>query len=356
MNAEILPTHTPALFQAAVLRAAELLRAGELVALPTETVYGLAANALDNRAVASIFAAKGRPAHNPIIVHVASLELAQLCVAEWPESASQLARAFWPGPLTLVLPRAQAIPDIVTAGGPTVGVRWPSHPFIQAVIRECGFPLAAPSANPANRLSPTNADHVAASMGDKVRLIIDGGQSQVGIESTVVDLGVRPPRVLRPGMIGVDALQAALPECGDFGELSRDVRSAETSASSVEPCGIEEKERALRSPGQLPRHYAPRAQLVVLSWRDGEDLEAQVSRFKHDPAKTCIVSHTIIPPAGHWGRVSVIPHDAEAFARSIYAELHRCDELGAELIVVEALPESNEWQAIADRLKRATAI
>src|SRR5262249_10839745 len=148
-----------------------------------------------------IFQAKGRPAHNPIIVHVASLELARRCVSGWPASAEQLARAFWPGPLTLVLPKSGIIPDIVTAGGPTVGVRWPSHPFIQAVIRECGFPLAAPSANPSNSISPTNAEHVRQGLGDKIRLIIDGGQSQVGIESTVVDLAVSPPKVLRPGMI-----------------------------------------------------------------------------------------------------------------------------------------------------------
>src|SRR6516164_3682583 len=160
MAAEILPTHTPALFQTAVRRAAELLRAGEVVALPTETVYGLAANALAPRAVSRIFITKGRPAHNPIIVHVASLDLARHCVAHWPGLVDKLARAFWPGPLTLVLPRANSIPDVVTAGGSTVGVRWPSHPFIQAVIRECGFPLAAPSANPSNALSPTTADHV----------------------------------------------------------------------------------------------------------------------------------------------------------------------------------------------------
>src|SRR5215469_15501044 len=139
---EFLSTHTTELFQDAVRRATELLRAGEVVALPTETVYGLAANALDPRAVSRIFTIKGRPSHNPIIVHVASLDLARNCVAHWPALADKLARAFWPGPLTLVLPRANSIPDVVTAGGSTVGVRWPSHPFIQAVIRECGFPLA----------------------------------------------------------------------------------------------------------------------------------------------------------------------------------------------------------------------
>ena len=167
MTAEVLPTHTPELFQKAVRRAAELLRAGEVVALPTETVYGLAANALDANAVAKIFQIKGRPANNPIIVHVASNEMAKHCVANWPELADKLSQSFWPGPLTLVLPRANEIPDIVTAGGATVGVRWPSHPFIQAVIRECGFPLAAPSANLSNQISPTNAEHVRHATGGK---------------------------------------------------------------------------------------------------------------------------------------------------------------------------------------------
>ena len=153
MKTEVLPTHTRALFQAAVARAVELLRAGEVVALPTETVYGLAANAWDAKAVARIYEAKGRPAHNPVIVHVASVEMAKRCVADWPAQAEKLAKAFWPGPLTMVLPRAKTIPDIVTAGGETVGVRWPSHPFIQEVIRACDFPLAAPSANLSNQIS-----------------------------------------------------------------------------------------------------------------------------------------------------------------------------------------------------------
>src|SRR5256885_1884981 len=185
MKTEVLATHTRALFTAAVKRAVELLRAGEVVALPTETVYGLAANAFDARAVSRIYEIKGRPAHNPIIVHVAGVQMARRCIANWPPLADKLARAFWPGPLTLVLPKARELPDIVTAGGATVGVRWPSHPFIQAVIRKCGFPLAAPSANLSNRVSPTNANHVRQQLGDKLRLIVDGGQSRVGIESAV---------------------------------------------------------------------------------------------------------------------------------------------------------------------------
>jgi len=335
MNAELLPTHTPALFTAAVRRATELLRAGEVVALPTETVYGLAANALDAAAVARIFEIKGRPAHNPLIVHVASLEVARLCVADWPRLADRLAAAFWPGPLTLVLPRAQTIPDLVTAGGPTVGVRWPSHPFIQAVIRECDFPLAAPSANLSNSISPTNAEHVRKQLGEKLRLIVDGGQSQVGLESTVLDLTVSPPRVLRPGMIHGESLAAAgLP---------------------IADGGLPVEAGALRSPGLLKKHYSPKAKLILLRWRDDAELRSQILNFKFQISKCHVIAHTHIPAGEPFLGVSVMPHDAEAFARALYAELHRCDEAGAEVIVVEAPPEGPEWRAIADRLRRASA-
>ncbi len=335
MKTDLLSTHTKALFDAAVLRAAELLRAGEVVALPTETVYGLAANALDEKAVARIYEIKGRPAHNPIIVHVASIELVKRCVADWPPLADKLAAAYWPGPLTLVLPRSPEIPDIVTSGGATVGVRWPSHPFMQAVICECGFPLAAPSANLSNHLSPTNAEHVRQHLGGRLRLIVDGGQSQVGIESTVLDLTVAPPRVLRPGMIHQESLAAV---CG-----------------AIQNSKFKIQNSALRSPGLLAKHYSPKARLVMLAWQDDADLRAHVSRFTRHTSHTHIIAHTHIPSAAGFASVSVIPHDAEAFARALYAELHRCDAAGAELIVVEELPENHEWRAIADRLRRASA-
>jgi len=333
--AEILPTHTPALFAAAIQRVAEQLRAGEVVALPTETVYGLAANALNADAVAKIYEAKGRPAHNPIIVHVAGVEMARRCVARWPAVAGTLARAFWPGPLTLVLPKSAAIPGIVTADGPTVGVRWPNHPFIQAVIRECGFPLAAPSANLSNQVSPTNAEHVRKQLGGRLRLIVDGGQSQVGIESTVLDLTVEPPHVLRPGMIHAGTLAAVVGETRNAGRGTRNA--------------------PLRSPGQLRKHYAPRARLLVLSWRDATDLKSQILNLKLAPTAAHVVAHTRIPSGEGFAEVSVMPHDAEAFGRALYAELHRCDEAGATLIVVEAPPSSPEWRGIADRLNRAAA-
>jgi L-threonylcarbamoyladenylate synthase len=336
---ELLATHTPELFAMAVRRAANLLRAGEVVALPTETVYGLAADALNARAVARIYEIKCRPARNPVIVHVASLEMARHCVAEWPGLADKLARAFWPGPLTLVLPKSPVIPEIVTAGGPTVGVRWPAHPFIQAVIREFGFPLAAPSANLANRLSPTKPDHVRQQLGDRIQLIVDGGQAQVGIESTVLDLTALPPRILRPGMIHQASLAAVVDTVAGPG----------TSAEAAT--------LPLASPGLSPKHYAPRARLMVWRWNNEVELLEQVHRAESNLArsKLHVIAHTNIPSAGNFAGVSVIPHDAEAFARALYAELHRCDAAGAEWIVVESPPDDPAWAAIVDRLRRAAS-
>jgi len=332
VSAEILSTHTPQLFQAAVQRAVKLLRAGEVVALPTETVYGLAANAFDENAVAKIFQIKGRPANNPIIVHVANLEMAKRCVKNFPALAEKLAKSFWPGPLTMVLPRAEKIPDNVTAGGKTVGIRWPSHPFIQAVIRECDFPLAAPSANLSNSISPTNAKHVRKQLGEKISLIVDGGQSQVGIESTVLDLTVSPPRLLRPGMIHEHTLMAV------------------TEKLAI---GFGDSEEILKSPGQLKKHYAPKAKLLVLNWNDEDDLKSRIRNSKFEVRDCQIIAHTKIPSVENFAGVSVIPHDAEAFARALYSELHRCDDVGARIIVIEAPPESPEWSGIADRLRRA---
>ena len=332
MKTEILSTHTPELFARAVRRAVELLAAGEVVALPTETVYGLAANALNTDAVAKIYSIKGRPSHNPIIVHVADLPMAKRCVAAWPTYAEKLAASFWPGPLTMVLPRAEIIPDIVTAGGETVGVRWPSHPFIQAVIRECGFPLAAPSANLSNAISPTSAAHVSKQLDGKLRLIVDGGASHVGIESAVIDLATEQPRVLRPGMIHAESLEAAgLP---------------------IADCRLPIADDTLRSPGMLRKHYSPKAKLLMLDWKSDAELK---SRTTHHASRTFVIAHTNIPSADGFAGVSVIPRDAAAFARAIYAELHRCDEAGADVIVVEALPNQPEWRGIADRLARAAA-
>jgi L-threonylcarbamoyladenylate synthase len=264
------------------------------------------------------------------------MEMAQACAGNWPAPAEKFARAFWPGPLTLVLPCAEKIPDVVTAGGATVGIRWPGHPFMQAVIRECGFPLAAPSANLSNQISPTNAEHVRAQLAGKILLIVDGGQSQVGIESTVLDVTVSPPRILRPGMVHAEALAAV---CGKVTSDGRQVTGQE----------------ALRSPGMLQKHYAPKAKLVVLNWTDNADLKSQLATRHLSPVTCHVIAHTQIPAGFGAANVSVIPHDAEAFARALYAELHRCDAAGAELIVVEAPPDMPAWSGIADRLRRAAA-
>jgi len=349
MTTELLSAHTPELFQAAVRRAAELLCAGEVVALPTETVYGLAANALEEKAVARIFQIKGRPAHNPIIVHVAGGEMARNCVRAWPGLAEKLARAFWPVPLTLVLACADKIPAAVTAGGGTVGIRWPAHPFMQAVIRACGFPLAAPSANLSNRISPTNAEHVLAQLGGAIPLIVDGGQSQVGIESTVLDLTVSPPRILRPGMIHAESLAAV---CGG---VTGNLQPPTLAAPQRSEGGSNIQHPALRSPGLLQKHYAPKAKLLVLNWRDEPDLQSQISHRQLAIGQVHIIAHTSIPAGCGAANVSVIPHDAEAFARALYAELHRCDAAGANAIVVEAPPDLPAWSGIADRLRRAAA-
>jgi len=334
MQTEVLNTHTPGLFAAAVSRAVAHQWAGELVALPTETVYGLAANALNPAAVARVFEVKGRPAKNPIIVHVAGVALARTCVADWPDTARRLADAFWPGPLTLVLPKAERIPAVVTAGGLTVGIRWPSHPFIQAVIRECGFPLAAPSANASNQLSPTTAAHVQAGLGGRIPLIVDGGACAGGIESTVLDLTVAPLRILRPGMIHETALAAVLSEFLAVGPAAHEGGT-------------------LRSPGQLPRHYAPKTRLLVRAWRDDAELMSQIIGLGLAARDCWVIAHTRIPSAADFAGISVIPHDAVAFARACYAELHRCDAAGAAVIMVEAVPTTPEWRGVADRLRRA---
>jgi L-threonylcarbamoyladenylate synthase len=331
---EVLPTDTPRELASGVERVARELRTGGVVALPTETVYGLAANALDPVAVQRIFAIKGRPAHNPIIVHVDSLEMARRCVARWTDRAEKLAHAFWPGPLTMVLPKSDSIPLLVTAGGHTVGIRWPSHPLMQAVIRACGFPLAAPSANLSNRISPTNAKHVCSQLAGRLELVLDGGQCQVGIESTVVDISITPARLLRPGMIHETALLAVLPDLA--------IGTGTTAGT-------------LKSPGQLRKHYAPKARLIILHWESDGDLRTKLAA-EGIAAVTChIIAHTQIPSDRAFGRVSVIPHDPEAFARALYSEWHACDQNGAGTIVMEALPQTTEWRAIADRLRRAAA-
>lgn len=334
-TAAILPTHTPGLFNQAVLQTARLLRSGGVAAVPSETVYGLAANAFSPEAVRGIYRAKGRPSSNPLIVHVATAAMARACAADWPELAETLARHFWPGPLTLVVPKSSKIPDIVSAGGPTVGLRWPSHAFFQSLIRECGFPLAAPSANPSDQLSPTTAEHVMASLGQRIPLIVDAGPCAVGIESTVVDVTGQRPRILRPGIISADQIHQA--------------------AGIVADVAMPSPEGPLRSPGQLSRHYSPKARLKVWSWESDAELLDRVIQESIPPERLFVLTHSRVPREPIPAQVSFIPDDPEAFARALYGYLHECDDRGAALVVIEDLPTGSAWDGVRDRLLRASA-
>jgi len=301
----------------AIAEAARLIRAGKLVAFPTETVYGLGANAFDAAAVARIFAAKGRPASSPLIVHVASLEAARALVAEWPETADRLARAFWPGPLTLVLPKRALIPDIVTAGLPTVGVRVPANPWALALLEEAQVPIAAPSANRFMELSPTTAAHVRESLGDRVDYILDGGATDVGIESTVLSLAGPSPVLLRPGMISASAIEQVVGKIGVAQPVSE---------GAAHP-----------SPGMRDRHYSPRTPLVFEIPSAGRGAYLWITR----PVE---------------GAESIrMPANAAGYAAVLYETLHRLDGEKLDWIAVETPPASAEWSGIVDRLTRASS-
>ena len=336
---QILPAQSKSDFEYAVKKATAILRAGKVAALPTETVYGLAANAWSAESVRRIYAVKKRPPTNPLIVHIAGQAMLRQCVREWDETAERLAQRFWPGPLTLVVIRSPQIPDEVTAGGDTVAVRWPSHPLIQAVIQECGFPLAAPSANLSNQLSPTQARHVLAQLNGSIPLIVDGGDASVGIESTVVDLLSRPPKVLRPGMLHINALRAA----GLYAERKI--------------CKKERRRRPsiVRSPGMAKRHYSPKARLIVARWTNQTALEQIVSRASRKRNAVSILAHGAVVKTAGFAYVSILPPKAAAYARSMFAQLHACDNAGSEIILVQAPPEDAEWDGIWDRLKRASS-
>ena len=336
MKTEVLSIHTPELFARAVDRAAAAIGQGEAVAVPTETVYGLAANALDPGAVRRIYQIKGRPTRNPLIVHVASWDQARLCVREWPEAAQRLAEAFWPGPLTLVASKSAAVPGEAAGGGVTVGLRWPAHAFMRALILKADAPLAAPSANLANRLSPTTAAHVLDQLEGRVGLAVDGGPCQVGIESTVVDVTVSPCRVLRPGVVDLPSL--------------REVAPAEPASEADADSGA-----VPRSPGQMKKHYAPRGELRVLAWESEREIAELVASLQDAGRSVHVLAHERLPREGLGARLCLLPQDPEAYARALYAELYRCDQAAADVILVEAVPDESAWQGVADRLRRAAS-
>ncbi|MGA9530165.1 MAG: L-threonylcarbamoyladenylate synthase [Terriglobales bacterium] len=380
-----------------IARAAALIRASRLVAFPTETVYGLGANAIDAEAVARIYAVKRRPATSPLIVHVASIEMAKSLVAHWPETAERLAQKFWPGPLTLVLPavhvetRAEtglhvgtdaetrpgsvearvnaktaafgaalgeladpsltrssaiAIPAIVTAGLDTVGLRMPAHPVAIALIQAAGVPLAAPSANRFTQLSPTTAEHVRRGLGDDVDCILDGGACTIGIESTVLSLAGPHPILLRPGGISRTELESVI------GPI----------ASVQEAFGDEVPGGAHPSPGMHARHYSPRTSLLLVS--NGELPEKGKGiylRYKnpatHEADQSAHMSFAKRPSddSSTRSRVQVIqmPLPAAEYAAALYEKLHQADEANVDWIAVDITPPTPEWEAVQDRLRRA---
>ena len=301
-----------------IAQAAAILRRGGLVAFPTETVYGLGANALDTAAVRRIFEVKQRPATSPLIVHAASETMARAYAAEWSPAARDLARRFWPGPLTLVVPKKPVIPDIVTAGLATVGLRVPAHPVAIALIRAAGVPVAAPSANRFTQLSPTSAEHVRASLGDAVDMILDGGSTPVGIESTVLSL-VGVPTLLRPGMISKEEIEAVI----------GDVADAPAAAAGLPHA----------APGMHRKHYSPRTPLLLIA--PGE---------RPVGGRGAVISHR-----SHAHGVVRMSADPKRYAAALYATLHELDGQGYDWIAVERVPELDAWAGIRDRLTRAAA-
>jgi L-threonylcarbamoyladenylate synthase len=320
----------------AIAEAAARLRTGELVAFPTETVYGLGANALDGDAVARIFVAKGRPAYNPVIAHVADVPAARALLSSWPDSAQLLADRFWPGPLTLVLPaRLDVVPGIVRAGLTSVGVRVPSHPVALALLRATDRPIAAPSANRFTEVSPTTAEHVARGLGNRVSHILDGGPSSVGIESTVLDLSGSHPTLLRPGSISANELSDAL--------------GATVEVLTDQPTG----DAPRVAPGMIDRHYAPNADVWLVGADDWDDVALAIRdrAQRRTPGHVCAILRTM----RGWSDVLVdrLPEDPVGFARALYAALHNADERGAGVVIIERPPEEPAWSAVRDRIERA---
>jgi L-threonylcarbamoyladenylate synthase len=310
-----------------LVRAAKALRAGKLVAFPTETVYGLGANGLDPEAVARIFEVKRRPRTSPVILHVDRIEAARELVTHWPDSAQRLAEAFWPGPLTLVLPRREVVPDIVTGGGNYVGVRMPNHPVALSLLAAAGVPVAAPSANRFTQISPTSAQHVRRGLGSDVDVILDGGPSAVGIESSVLALYEDGPVLLRPGGVSREEIEAVL------------------GMPVGLPGSAPAKGETHDAPGMHFRHYSPRT--MTLTAHPAMTLP---------PGTGVLITHR---PAHYDGlavaHLHLMPAAPDAYARQLYAVLHELDAQSYDWIAIDLPPDEPAWMAVRDRLKRAIA-
>ncbi len=312
--------------------AAEILRTGGLVAIPTETVYGLGANALSEQAVARVFAAKDRPFFDPLIVHVISHEWLQRLVSHMPATAVVLAERFWPGPLTMVLPKTDLVPDLVTSGLPHVAIRMPSHPVTRALLEMVDLPIAAPSANPFGQLSPTCAQHVADTLGSKIDLILDGGACQVGVESTVVFVTDDGVQILRHGGITREQLEQV---------VAVHERPAETTP------------QAAASPGMLPQHYAPRTPLRVL--KDASEL-SDCAELQSKRLGVLLLTNTSLPTSAAATEVLTKDGNLEEAATGFFAALRRLDHAGVDVIVAFPFPEIGLGRALNDRLQRAAHV
>jgi L-threonylcarbamoyladenylate synthase len=343
----------------AIAEAAALLRAGELVGMPTETVYGLAADALDSAAVKKIFVAKGRPADHPLIVHLPSAEHLPQWAAAIPKDVLALARAFWPGPLTLILKRTPEVPDEVTGGQDTVGVRVPSHPVALALLRAFDGGLAAPSANRFGRISPTTAAHVHEELGERVAMILDGGACEVGIESTILDFSRDVPEILRPGAIGPEDIARVIgrwPRVRGEAQPEIDATAAEQGRAELAGGGATgavasaTADSAPRVSGALAAHYAPRTPLCLV---EPALLVDEAVALAGEGSRVTVLAHSTADP--HDARLTwrTLSADPAAYAQGLYASLRALDALGADFILIEALPGGPGWRAVADRLGRA---
>lgn len=329
INTQRLELHRFDLDPAAIVQAISELNSGNLVAFPTETVYGIGADAENERALRKIFTAKGRPADHPLIVHLAEAAMMERYARYIPESAWLLVEHFWPGPLTLILRRNKHVSDLVTGGQDTVGLRIPSHPIALTLLSQFNRGIAAPSANRFGRISPTTADHVRSELGQSVDVILDGGSCSVGLESTIVDLTSESPRLLRPGGISRAMLAEVLGVRPTVGDAS-----------------------APRTPGQLARHYSPQTPLR-LAEKNTLDRIVETQSDRYTFGVLALNNTEKKMRGGCW--VSM-PRSAELYARDIYARLHELDRGGYHMILVETPPATKDWDAVRDRLNRAAAI
>jgi L-threonylcarbamoyladenylate synthase len=334
-------------------RAAALLRVGEVVVFPTETVYGLGGDAFQEEALHRIFAAKGRPFNDPLIVHIVSEMELQHVAAEVSERARRLAEAFWPGPLTLILPRGESVPTLVTAGLDTVAVRMPRHPVARALIRALGSPVAAPSANRFMHVSPTRAEHALADLAGRVPLILDGGPSEVGVESTVVDLCAEPPRILRPGGVSFEALRTILPEV---------LPPPPRPAAPMEAREAQERQ-AQRAPGQLPVHYAPAVPLLLFEGSEEAMRQAIAAEARRRQAagervgilaadedlaalRDCVEQGALVCSLG----TTTAP---QGIAAALFAALRSLEAAHITVILSRSFSRQDLGLAVQDRLLRA---